>query len=302
MDFYEIEMSVLTFVRGGEDSWGFKVASTEGAFHLKIYSSADESLLKRLHACRTLQTALGTDSVVTAVPTRTGTLTFQIDEFVCALFPYVLGTPLRESEWTDQQAAGVGMLLARIHAASLDVPLPAEQFSTTAADAAQDILDALPSALRSQDPAHRSTARLLLPSEPALRREVEQLRRASEYMRQATIPFVICHGDPTWDNILFGAKPYLIDWDDMVYAPKERDLVFFADPGSPVLEAYRQAGGTADLDTDALMYYRALWNNEGIADFGRRLLFQTHSAAQTQHDLAQLENFLIYSGLDARAN
>ncbi|MBK9122036.1 MAG: phosphotransferase [Chloroflexi bacterium] len=300
-DEFEFEFPLLTFVRGGEEAWGFKVASAQGAFHLKIYGSVDESLLERLVACRALRETLNTDRVVSAVPTRAGSLMFRIGGFDAALFPYLLATPLREQEWTEEQAVAIGRLIAKIHAASLDVPLTSEHFSTAAADTAQNVLDALPAALESQDPVHHATAILLLPCEGALRREIEQLRHAAEQMRRVSVPMVVCHGDPTWGNILFGPEPYLIDWDDMLYAPKERDLVFFADPNNLVLAGYRQAGGNADLDADALMYYRALWNNEEIADFGGRLLFESHSAAQSDHDLAQLENFLIYSGLNARA-
>lgn len=298
---FDMEFPLLTFVRGGEEAWGYKVASAEGAFHLKIYSGTDESLRARLDACHALRYALDTDHVVSAVPTRSGSLMFQIGEFGAALFPYLLATPLRESEWTEEQADAVGRLIAQIHITSLDVPLVTEQFSTAAADAAQNVLDALPAALESRSSVHHATARLLLPCEGALRREIEHLRHTSDRMRQSAVPLVVCHGDLTWGNVLFGPEPYLIDWDDMVYAPKERDLMFYADPDNLVLEAYRKAGGMADLDADALMYYRALWNNEEIGDFGGRLLFETHSAAQSDHDLAQLENFLIYSGLDARA-
>ncbi|MCC6564838.1 MAG: phosphotransferase [Chloroflexi bacterium] len=300
-DAFAMKQPHLTFVRGGEEAWAFNVASAEGAFHLKIYSSADDLLLERLDACLALRTALDTASVVSAVPTRAGSLMFQVAGFNAALFPYVLAMPFRKPEWTQEQSTAVGRLLARIHAAPLDVPLVAESFSTGAADAAQKVIDALLAALESANPVHHATARLLLPCEGALRREIDRLRRASETVRHTPAAMVVCHGDLTWDNVLFGPEPYLIDWDDMLYAPKERDLMFYADPNDPVLEAYGQAGGDTRLDADALMYYRALWNNEEVADFGGRLLFGTHSAAQNDHDLAQLGNFLIYSGLDARA-
>ncbi|MBB5868241.1 spectinomycin phosphotransferase [Allocatelliglobosispora scoriae] len=47
-------------------------------------------------------------------------------------------------------------------------------------------------------------------------------------LRDATAVEVVCHGDPHLGNLLVGpgGEVWLIDWDDAVRAPRERDLMF----------------------------------------------------------------------------
>jgi spectinomycin phosphotransferase len=39
-------------------------------------------------------------------------------------------------------------------------------------------------------------------------------------------PRVGCHGDPHLGNVLIADRLYLIDWDDVLLAPREQDLMF----------------------------------------------------------------------------
>ncbi|WUJ72986.1 aminoglycoside phosphotransferase family protein [Kribbella soli] len=76
-------------------------------------------------------------------------------------------------------------------------------------------------------------------------------------------PRVICHGDPHLGNVLVDASLHLIDWDDVIYAPREQDLMFMlggmGDVGpttSSQLEAFLKGYGPHQIDQDAVHYYR----------------------------------------------
>ncbi len=88
---------------------------------------------------------------------------------------------------------------------------------------------------------------------------------------------VLCHGDPHPGNVLLGAdEVWLVDWDDALLAPRERDLILVVGGvlTSPVPSAQERAWfaegyGPLDLDPDLLRYHawaRALEDVVGLAD------------------------------------
>lgn len=295
---HAIESPAYTLVRGGEDSWGFNVASPSGAYRLKIYSRAAD-LEGRLEATFRLHHETGFTGVVCPIRSGNSSFTFEVAGRRAAIFPYIFGVPASDRAMSQLQRQELGRMLAGIHRTTLgDLPVPRERFDTDRGTAAQKVLDAVPAALISDDRYQRAVAELLSPLLPVLYVQVERFRASGLAAQQAQIPNVLCHGDPTSGNILVGSGGiYLIDWDGMCYAPKELDLLHFGD-GDPVRHGYAEVSSSAALDSEVLGYYQARWNVGEIADFGGRILFEDHTGAQHEHDLAQLRNFLRYSGLD----
>ena len=86
---------------------------------------------------------------------------------------------------------------------------------------------------------------------------------------------VVCHGDPHLGNVLIGGdeQVWLVDWDDAVLAPRERDLMFVIggvlafSPVSPEEQSWFFDGyGPADLDPARLAYYRCTRALEDLVD------------------------------------
>lgn len=76
-------------------------------------------------------------------------------------------------------------------------------------------------------------------------------------------PRVICHGDPHLGNVLVDERLHLIDWDDVIFAPREQDLMFMlggmddVGPTTPTqVDAFLTGYGPHTLDQDAIHYYR----------------------------------------------
>jgi spectinomycin phosphotransferase len=79
------------------------------------------------------------------------------------------------------------------------------------------------------------------------------------------LPDVICHADPHLGNLLIGpgGEVWLIDWDDVVLAPPERDLMFilgeiFGGMSEEEQRLFFDAYGDVQVDPDRLAYYRAV--------------------------------------------
>ncbi|MCI4061126.1 phosphotransferase [Micromonospora sp. R77] len=113
---------------------------------------------------------------------------------------------------------------------------------------------------------------------------LDQVDRLGAELRERPADLVLCHGDPHLGNLLLGPdrQVWLIDWDDAVLAPRERDLMFvlgggpaFA-PAAGVDEAAFLAGyGPVRPDPVRLAYHlgvRALddmWSwSADVADAG----------------------------------
>lgn len=87
---------------------------------------------------------------------------------------------------------------------------------------------------------------------------------------------VVCHGDPHLGNLLLGEdeRVWLVDWDDAVLAPPERDLMFvtggvlaFAPVTGPEQERFFAGYGPVEIDRTRLAYYMCVRAMEDLFDF-----------------------------------
>jgi spectinomycin phosphotransferase len=131
--------------------------------------------------------------------------------------------------------------------------------------------------------------------------------RLGRELRTRHTPGVVCHGDPHLGNVLIGgdAAVWLIDWDDAVLAPRERDLMFviagvlaFA-PVSPQEQSWFFDGyGDADIDPARLAYYRCTRALEDLADPAAQVL-DVHGCAEADraNALSIVQGLLSPTGL-----
>ncbi|MEU8262203.1 aminoglycoside phosphotransferase family protein [Micromonospora sp. NPDC048999] len=137
-------------------------------------------------------------------------------------------------------------------------------------------------------------------------RLLDRVDRLGAELRACPAELVVCHGDPHLGNVLLGpgGEVWLVDWDDALLAPRERDLMFVFGGGpafafdSRLDEAAFRAGyGPVEPDRVRLAYHlgvRALddlwsWSAE-VADAGR-------SEADRVRALRIVEGLLSPAGL-----
>lgn len=102
------------------------------------------------------------------------------------------------------------------------------------------------------------------------------------------LPFVLCHADIHTANILVaGDNLFIVDWDQPILAPKERDLMFVVSgnevPGREE-ELFFEGYGEAAVDWLALAYYRYEWVVQEIGDFGERVFLLADVSDITRKD------------------
>lgn len=70
--------------------------------------------------------------------------------------------------------------------------------------------------------------RFLIDKRSAIEQLVDRTEELSKKLESQSFPFVLCHSDLHAGNLLLEKEDifYLVDWDDPIMAPKERDLMF----------------------------------------------------------------------------
>src|SRR5207244_8389909 len=122
-------------------------------------------------------------------------------------------------------------------------------------------------------------------------RECEILETLQRKVRRMNLEFVKCHGEPSPGNILSSdnAEVYLLDWDEPIFAPKEKDLLFFKVNLEPVMKGYSGFSSDTVIDQDVLEFYGHMWNLGEITCYGSKVLFEDYSDSQNQIWLDNLE-------------
>ncbi len=134
--------------------------------------------------------------------------------------------------------------------------------------------------------------------------------RLSQALQDRSPEFVLCHADVHAGNVLIAADAtlYIVDWDNPIWAPKERDLMFagggqFGDACTAQEEEtlfYRGYGPTT-VDPRALAYYRYERIIEDIAAFGEQLLLSDAGGADREQALRYLTSNFLPNGTIAIA-
>jgi spectinomycin phosphotransferase len=113
-----------------------------------------------------------------------------------------------------------------------------------------------------------------------LHRLVDRAEQLAQKAQEDSSPFVLCHSDIHGGNVLIGEKDtfYIVDWDDPIMAPRERDLMFIgggvANVWNKVYEEalFYKGYGKTDVNRTLLAYYRHERVIEDIAEYGQKLL------------------------------
>ncbi len=296
-DNYTISAAQITFLPIGYDATAsvFRVDAADGrAYFLKAKSvPVAAATLAIPHFLR----QMGVEEIVAPLATGTHTLSARLDaNFTAILYPFVEGRVGADGGLSAAQWAALGQALRRIHAAVLPVELAAqmrrEAFAPLKGQLAWRLHQEVATASYS-DPIRQDLTAFWQGRRAeieAILRRVEALGRLAQ-ARQPAI--VLCHADIHIWNVLVAPTDaiHIVDWDETILAPKERDLMFVLDnsaAGAPVTHdaemAFRQGYGPVEADPVILAFYRYEWAVQEIAEFGKQVLWSEDGGEITRLD------------------
>lgn len=252
----------------------------------------------------------GIAAVVAPQPTTRGTLWTHLpgrDDWVALLYPFVEGERGWNPAMTDEQWRAVGTAMRRIHQVALPpggfASLRRETFNPAAyRDSASEIEVALARA-EGGTQVEQTLRELWQRHQPAIHAMLATLESLARALRERSGPYVICHADLHPSNIIRDplGGVHVIDWDDVILAPKERDFLFTGDPaseddvGPAEASPFFQGYGPVAIDWTALAYYRYERVVQDVIVCAQEVFFRDDLSEETKAEQAELFELIFAS-------
>ncbi|QPC83888.1 aminoglycoside phosphotransferase family protein [Phototrophicus methaneseepsis] len=285
---YELPIATVEFLPLGADTntavfkaWGDEADDEASTYFVKLRSGPfDEmsivvpSYLHDKHV----------EHLIAPLPTRTQRLWASLGDYKVALFPFVAGRDGYDVDLLDRHWVEMGQVLKAIHTMALPTTiLERLQRETYPANWREKVhmFQKMAADTPFADPIAAELAAFLKDKAAIVMGLVQRAEQLAAVLKQQPEPFVLCHGDLHAGNVLIDGEQhlYIVDWDTLVLAPRERDLMFvggglYLNKRTPEQEEglFYQGYGAVQANPVALAYYRYERIIQDIAEFCSELL------------------------------
>ena len=290
---YGLTVTGIEFLPIGYDAQAgvYRVQADGQRYFLKVKRETIDELSVRLpHYLR----SHGMAEVVAPLPTLTQELWCKADPFTLILYPFVEGKSGWDAGLSDDQWVAFGAALKELHTTSLPPDLlnrvPKETFVVSSRWLT--LIEELRAVVKnhaSHNPFERQLAAFWREHQREIDRIVERTTQLSGALQDKASEFVLCHADIHTANLLIDARGelFIVDWDQPVLAPRERDLMFVT-VGGFVTEKraetlFFQGYGETDIDPLTMAYYRYERVMEDLLEFAAEVLLRG-SSDETKQD------------------
>jgi spectinomycin phosphotransferase len=254
----------------------------------------------------------GIASVVAPLPTNRNTLWSQVGDWTVIMYPFIDGETGSHLGMTDENWKEVGTIVKQIHR----VILPPSGFGSLRKETFQPTeYVRWVRAFETQQTGSLAGSRVehalrscWMEHQPAIHTVLTSLEELAGVLQGRSGPYVICHADLHPGNILRDPDDHLfvVDWDDVLLASKERDFLFVREApaeGSTRQEPppFFQGYGQTEIDWVALTYYRCERVIQDLIEGAGQVWFQDDLSEASKAAAIQLFNDIFAEGgeLDA---
>lgn len=267
-DSYGLEVIAITFLPLGADfnTAVYSIAATNRMrYFLKLrrgeFSEASVTVPSYL-------ARLGVKEIISPIPTNTGQLWASLDAYKAILYPYIEGSNGIETILSDKQWIELGSIIRGLHQAEIPSSLlknvVKEEFSPKYRNCLKAFLKNLEKEIY-VDAIATEMALFLRLKRDEINKLIDRAEHLAVELQRQSLEFCLCHADIHGWNLLIDKSNalYLVDWDALVLAPKERDLMFI---GAGIWESGRtpseeeslfyQGYRPVPINHDAIAYYR----------------------------------------------
>jgi spectinomycin phosphotransferase len=203
----------------------------------------------------------GIAAVVAPLPTQQQTLWTRFEHWHIMLYPFIDGETGWQPGLNDEQWREVGTALKQIHGTTLPPEgFPAlrnERFDPGEYGRWIQSFEAQQLASRDGSSIERDLRSCWIGHHATIHTLLSLMEKLASSLQTQAGPRVICHADLHPGNILRTSSNdvFVIDWDDVILAPKERDFLFVNETDQTPSPFFQGYGATA-IDWTALTYYR----------------------------------------------
>jgi spectinomycin phosphotransferase len=242
----------------------------------------------------------GVQNVIAPLATTTGELWTGVAAYTLVVFPFLDGRDGYEVALSESQWCELGRALRKVHGMTVPAPLASqiarEAFSPRWRRALVTHLENPGVAAKTDSIAAELTG-FMKDKRGQILDLVQRAERLADQLQSAPMVPVLCHSDIHAGNVVVteDGQLYVVDWDEPIFAPKERDLMFigaglWGDARSPQEEqvVFYKGYGRTGIDPVAIAYYRYERIVEDIAIFFERI----SSAGEGREDRQQSLDYL----------
>ena len=232
--------------------------------------------------------AHGMKHVVAPLLTRAGAPCGTVESYTLILYPYVDGTNAWNTGLSDGQWQTLGTTLNQLHTIRLSPDLLRQmpQWMALIRALHADIQDQTAS-----NPFEHELIAFWRAHYKEIGMIIERTAQLGEALQGIARPFVSCHADIHLANVLVDTQGqiFIVDWDEAILAPKERDLMFVTIGGFVTEEriesAFFDGYGETGIDPLVMAYYRYGRAMEDLSAFAERVVAPDASDATRQDSL-----------------
>ena len=282
----------IDFLPLGLDSsaWAYRVEAGNATYFLKIRK---EILNPAGILIPCFLKEQGIQQVIAPLVTKNGEAWAHTDDFFFILYPFVTGNEVMDVGMSDPHWIEFGSALKQLHTVQLTPELlhqiKRETFIPKQLEFAEEIHTQVKNRTYN-DPFQRELAAFWLENYEAIAIILERTKALSKRMQETNLEFVLCHADIHTANLLLSDddKIYIVDWDETLLAPKERDLLFvigsiFNDTSNGRWERlFFEGYGETEVKPLVLAYYRYDWCVEDIGAFAEDVFGRENLGEETK--------------------
>jgi spectinomycin phosphotransferase len=307
-DAFNLRIAELTFLPLG---WVYNavyraVASSGAVYFLKLRRGSFDEIAVAVPA---FLHAHGIRQVMAPIATRSNAFWIRAHGFDWILYPFFAGATGFAAPLSTPQWVAFGEAIKAIHTTRLPPALakrmPRETFAPRWCNSVRTFHN---QAAQEQfaDPIAARLAAFWGAKRDEIAQIVERAEQLAHVLQQRTLEFVVCHADLHAGNLLVGADDQLtiVDWDELILAPKERDLMFIGGGVGGIwntdeeTRAFYQGYAPIEIDLVALSYYRYERILVDIAERAVQIFGLQGSVEEREKGLRLAEQFLPNNVVD----
>ncbi|HHQ4121623.1 TPA: aminoglycoside O-phosphotransferase APH(9)-Ia [Legionella pneumophila] len=299
--YYGIDIHTVQLIVGGADmnAFGYKADSESNSYFVKLkYGHHDEinlSIIRLLHDS-------GIKEIIFPIYTRDTKLFQQIDHFKIIVYPFINAPNGFTQNLTEKQWHQLGKVLRQIHETSVPTAIQQRLRKETYSPKWREMVRSFYNKIGFDDSDDQITTdfkTFFNQKIDSIHRLVDSSEELSKKIQLDLDKYVLCHSDVHAGNVLVvnEGSIFIIDWDEPMLAPKERDLMFIGGGIGNVwnkpheIDYFYEGYGKTNVDKIILSYYRHERIVEDIAVYGQDLL------SRDQNNESRLESFKHFKSM-----
>ncbi len=229
----------------------------------------------------------GIPQIITPIKTKHGQPTHRIDNFTLIVYPFIENQDGFKCSLTSDQWVTFGKALRQVH--EFDLPpliknqIKQETYCPKWRKAVRSIYAYIDTQPKIADEVALKLLAFMKKQKKIVLRLVNRAEQLEQKIQSQSPEFVLCHSDIHGGNILIAndSALYIVDWDQPIMAPKERDLMFIGGSVGNVWNApdeemlFYKGYGKTEINREIFSYYRHERIVEDIALYNQQLLLTT---------------------------